>query len=1142
MLHRPFGRNAAPRSAACRVGVLSLWKLRVGAEAYYLSQVARGIDDYYSGAGETEGHWFGTAADILNLGDGVAGDDLRAVLAGLVPGTGLSPNGTQIRPSTNRVPGFDLTFSAPKSVSVMYAFADPIVRAEINAAVDTAVSDAVGWLEREACFVRRGSNNRRSKVGPFETWGTRRLPGVGFVAAGFRHRTSRAGDPQLHTHVLVANFTRGPDGRWTALDGQALYRSKLAAGVVFQNALRHELTRRLGVRWRPVHDHVADIAGIPQRVLTHFSKRRNDIEGELERTGLVGPAAADRATLATRPAKVEIDQDTLDARWRADGASMAFGAADIDQLLRQAKAHSIEAVLEPDTLIATRTVDRDTGEITEQLLTVDRFIQIVAFGLPERSATVTRFEVQNAVADHLSGARSTVFLERLTDAVLADHELVLIPQPAAATAAGWEQRWTTRRMIAIERAVVDLVTPSGSANVALDPGTVEAALIGFGRPLGPDQADTVRRICTQGLGVEVVVGRAGTGKTYTMNAVRHVLASHGYRLVGVCPTGRAARELADGAGIDAFTIPRLFRDGDLRPGDVLVVDEAGMCGTFDLHRILTHARTLGVKVVLVGDHRQLPEISAGGGFRAALTAVGDRRCELTINRRQIEPWEHAALDHLRDGDIASFWSEYRDHDRIHLCDTTAELHTDAIDAWWHDHSAGRNAHLIAGTRAEARLLNRLARRRAVDAGHLTGPALTVDARSFQVGDRVVLLVNMGGQLDLDTGSRCRVDNGMIARIDTINHVTGEVDIDVAGGGRRIRLTGDYVTSGAVDHGYATTIHKAQGVTCDNIHVVSPAGLYREAAYVSLSRARHSAHLYATSRDAARVGEPAHTTGIPLAVENVDDAETDLAVTIAESRAKQFVTVEHPHLDRIADLASRCDLAQLKARLRHVRTAIADITAAGITDPTRTAGELTLAGDHRRRMRVGGRVNARDWDNVGTIEHLDDATGTCHVRFISDTGRATLRQLPWHLLKPIDHPDPVELTDVAVAHLADLTARLDKQQTAWRHTLQARGVAPDEVAVLAAAIAQRRERLARALRATPPAWLTWWAGERPTDADTAVVYDDFIADLAHWRDEHHLPPGIPGYGPRPADPAVARTVERPSSTGGRHPTVPARRPA
>ena len=675
-------------------------------------------------------------------------------------------------------------------------------------------------------------------------------------------------------------------------------------------------------------------------------------------------------------------------------------------------------------------------------------------------------------------------------------------------------------MIEIERQVLALVTPTNHRNTALDPASVDIALAEFSRSLGPDQIDTVRRICTQGLDVEVVVGRAGTGKTYTMNAVRHVLRAHGHRLVGVCPTGRAARELADGAGIDAYTVPRLFTHADLTAGDVLVVDETGMCGTLDLHRILTHARTIGAKVVLVGDHRQLPEITAGGGFRAALGAVGDRRCELTINRRQIEPWEHAALDHLRDGDIHSFWTAYRDHDRIHLADTADQLHAEAIDGWWNHHTAGYDAHLIAGTRAEARLLNRLARQRADQAGLLTGPPLIVRERSFQVGDRVVLLTNAPGQVDLDTGQRCRVDNGMIATIDAINHVSGDVDITVSGGQRRIRLAGDYVHSGAVDHGYATTIHKAQGVTCDHIHVVGPAGLYREAAYVSLSRARRSAHLYATTRDAATIGEPAHTTGIPLATENLDDPEADITTTISESRAKQFITAEHPDLDRIADLAANNDLAALNDRLRHVRTVIAELAEAGTADPTQSVEELRLAEEHRRRMRVGGRVNARDWDNVGTIERLHDTIGHASVRFVSESGQITTRRLPWHLLRPIDHPEEVELTDLAVAYLGEASTRIEEQRSRWIADLDERGVDPDELTIISAAIEQRREQVARALRATPPTWLTWWAGERPTDPTAAIVYDDLVADLAHWRDEQRIPATEPGFGPRPADPELA----------------------
>ena len=236
------------------------------------------------------------------------------------------------------MPGFDLTFSVPKSVSVMYALGDPLVRGQIVEAAEAAVDHALGWLEREACFVRRGSNNRAAHRGPSEEFGTRRLLGGGFVASAFRHRTSRAGDPQLHTHVLVANLTRGPDGKWSALDGQALYRSKRAAGVVHDAVLRDELTRRLGVSWGPSVRDAAEVAGIPRRVLRLFSKRRAEIEAEMALTGASGPKAAEAATLATRHGKADLDGETLDARWRDEAAAIGYGPADIDALLAASAA------------------------------------------------------------------------------------------------------------------------------------------------------------------------------------------------------------------------------------------------------------------------------------------------------------------------------------------------------------------------------------------------------------------------------------------------------------------------------------------------------------------------------------------------------------------------------------------------------------------------------------------------------------------------------------------------------------------------------------------------------------------------------------------------------------------------------------
>jgi conjugative relaxase-like TrwC/TraI family protein len=285
--------------------VLSIAKLRVGQEAYQLSGVAQSLDDYYTGAGEATGQWAGIGAERLGLTGEVTADDLRAVLAGMAPGTGgLTPDGSTIRTHARRVPGFDLTFKAPKSVSVLYAVTDDIrVQGAIIEAGEHAAQQALAWLEREAIHVRRGSGNAQllndmaaRDPEAAEAARLRTVPANGVVAAMFRHRTSRAGDPLLHWHTLVANMAEGPDGRWTALHGTDMYRAARAAGEVFQTVLRDELGERLGVQWRPGR-HVPEIAGIPQGLLDQFSKRSKEIEDWLAHTGTPADAAGRQAAV-----------------------------------------------------------------------------------------------------------------------------------------------------------------------------------------------------------------------------------------------------------------------------------------------------------------------------------------------------------------------------------------------------------------------------------------------------------------------------------------------------------------------------------------------------------------------------------------------------------------------------------------------------------------------------------------------------------------------------------------------------------------------------------------------------------------------------------------------------------------------------
>ena len=223
-------RAAQPKGS--HATVLSIGKLTVEQSRYYERQVAQGRDDYYSGRGESPGRWTGAGAETLRLGGRVDDDGFRALMDGRDPGTGERLKRVGGR---SKVAAFDLTFSAPKSVSVLFAIGEPALAGALVEAHESAVDAALGYLEREACRVRRGRG------------GVRRELGEGFVAAAYRHRMSRAEDPQLHTHVVAANMARGADGRWTALDATPIYRHAKAAGFLYQAHLRAAVRERLAV-------------------------------------------------------------------------------------------------------------------------------------------------------------------------------------------------------------------------------------------------------------------------------------------------------------------------------------------------------------------------------------------------------------------------------------------------------------------------------------------------------------------------------------------------------------------------------------------------------------------------------------------------------------------------------------------------------------------------------------------------------------------------------------------------------------------------------------------------------------------------------------------------------------------------------
>ena len=781
--------------------MLNIGKLAAGQQSYYLD-LAR-VDDYYTGRGEAPGRWLGQLAPELGLDGVVDAADLTALLEHKHPVTGERLNRA-------RLPGFDLTFRAPKSVSLLYGLGEAgTITGEVVAAHEAAVDAAIGYLERTVCRTRRRIDG---EITPIE--------GDGFVAAGFRHQTSRAGDPTLHTHVLVANATRTPDGRWGALDGTPIYHHSRTAGFLYQAQLRAELTRRLGVEWEPVAKGCADVAGIPRDLIEVFSQRRAEIVDRMEARAEHSPKAAQIAALDTRKAKTyDVDANALRADWADRALDAGFGVPDVAELLERGIRR------EPQVW--------SIAELFDDLASAE--------GVTQHASTFERRDVIRAIAERMPDGGDVTVIEDLADAFLTDARLVALD-------AGREPRWTTSELLAIEARLVDRAHALQDAGAGVaTPLAVDLAL-GERPSISDEQADMVRWLTTSGAGIDAVIGAAGTGKTYSLDATRAAWEASGFNVYGAALSARAAAELRAGSGIASVTIAKLLGqldDGALRLDErcVVVCDESGMVGTRTLDALSRHTAAAGAKLVLVGDTAQLPEIDAGGSFRALTEQLPTAR--LVENRRQIHEWERYALDDLRNGRFTEAVVAYHGADRIVMADNADALRQRLVDDWLAAHLDGDQAVMIASHRVDVRDLNDRARA-LLDSAGLLGDherrfdrRVQIDGREFAVGDRVLATGRNHYDLDIlngDLGTVTKVTSkGVTFRCERVNE-------------ERMMPT-DRLEAGFLDHGYARTNYKTQGATADRVFTLGADGdLDRQAAYTALSRGRIENRLYMLEPD------------------------------------------------------------------------------------------------------------------------------------------------------------------------------------------------------------------------------------------------------------------------------------------------------
>jgi conjugative relaxase-like TrwC/TraI family protein len=798
--------------------VADIAKLSVGREEYYTRELATDHEQYLSGHGESPGRWYGAGSASLGLQGEASVAGFQAMFEGRDPTTGEllgRPHGK------GAVPAFDVVLRPTKSVSILYGLGNSATGRAVLAAHHAGLAEAVGYLD-EHLGARRGHA------------GVQHVSGQGLLAVGFDHRTSREGDPLVHTHLVVANRVQGPDGRWTALDGRDLYRHRLAADVIYRAIYQRELSRTLGVEWTPADAHGnRELQGMPEDLVRTFSKRTGQIDTELDRLTADGrertPRLVKWTVHVTRKPKQHEAPDTLYGRWWTEAAE---------------RGH------DPDTLVRTvtdRTPDRDPDRTVSAEVTGRLFDRLAGpDGLTAAASTFTRPEVLVALGAGLAGA-GRVELETLADRFVAERAVSVVADRALE-----ERRWSTPDLLAVEQCLVTSATSRTGEQAAMASHQAVRGALAAHPTAGADQRAMVRDLCQGGQGVAVVVGRAGTGKTFALGIARHAWQLDGFRLLAAAPTGIAAISLQGEGFEDVATCDRLLGDIDrgreqLDAHTVLVIDEAGMVGSRKLGRLLEHAHRAQAKVVLVGDDRQLAPIDAGGGFRALRLRLG--ASELTENRRQQQAWEREALDLVRSGLVEEAVAAYQAHNRVVAADSKPAATLALLQDWWAawqqaDHDPAQEVIVLAARRTEVDRLNTACQELLFARGRLGHQRLQVEDRQLAVGDRVVCGHNAIAELGVANGSR--------GTITTLDPHTRALTLRLDGpDGRTVTLPRSYLDGRGrgernrrVDLAYATTGHRAQGLTRGRALVCLTGSEDVNWLYVQLSRARQETRLYA----------------------------------------------------------------------------------------------------------------------------------------------------------------------------------------------------------------------------------------------------------------------------------------------------------
>ncbi len=777
---------------------------------------------YALAQGEAEGRWAGKGAGRLDLsGKAVTEADLRSLLSGTdTQGQLLVKIGWNKEKEEHRhTPGWDLTFSAPKDVSVVWASADEALRAKIEAAQEQAVQNALDQLQNHSAKSRIGAGGRESIDAEI-------------VAGLFQHSSNRDKEPQLHTHAIVTNVAYGSDGIWRTLDSRHFYKDQRAISAVYKASLAHEM-RLLGFKVERTTDSFS-IAGVPTEVKALQSSRSKSVEDELAAQGLTRQTASrelkESIVLKTRKSKTKYHHAEASrdfARWALENEGAGFSRASIDGIRSAQNLPRKEAV--PD-----RMLQKISHECMHRVT--------------ESRSVFEKVHIHSEIAEALIAKGSYDDIKASIRHAHSSPELKTLMSDAAG-----RDKFSTSTMMAIEKRVHDIVRARSDEGLHIIPESqVEKVIAKHFPTIAPEQRAALNAATQSRSGVTIIQGVAGAGKSFTMAAVRQVFEESSFRVQGLSPTNKAARELSRSTGgmttgsIESFLFKLKEGITHLTAKDVLIIDEAGMAGSRRFDNLMQKAKAAGAKVILLGDAKQIQPIEAGQMFGEMHRRFG--RSELRQVIRQADKEEAAAYLQLRDGTkredfektLAYLSSKGRHYMGSDSPSTIGKLVADALE--YHRQNPAKDYLIIASRNETVDRINHMVRAEHKASGRLqdSHEFALKDGRTLDlaVGDQIVFTQNLktAGIYNSDLATVSRISGTKVSAIRTDQK---EVSFDLK-------------TFQGLSHGYAITAHKSQASTVDRSFVYADGPFMdKEKVYVSMTRGREGNVLYS---DRASLGQ------------------------------------------------------------------------------------------------------------------------------------------------------------------------------------------------------------------------------------------------------------------------------------------------